>query len=115
MTTPEIIVPVPVARTCDGYWCHPALSAFYNDREYVANTEYTQWLMDHGLEDNLVWQEDEVGSLHDPEWLRQADFSTWAPPEPEGEGWFIGAIYEDEDNGPVCIWLRRREVSCAEH
>lgn len=115
MTTPEIIGPVPVVRTCDGYWCHPALSAFYNDREYVASTEYQQWLMDRGLEDSLVWQEDDIGSLDDPEWIRQADFSLWSPPHPEGTGWFIGAIYEDEDNGPLCIWLRRWEVSCAEH
>lgn len=115
MTTPDIIAPVPVTRTRDGYWCHPALAAFYNDRDYVATTEYNLWLIERGLEDALVYQDDEVGSIHDPDWLRQADFSLWDPPLPEGEGWFSGAIYEDENNGPVCIWLRRREVSCAEH
>ena len=115
MTIPEIIGPVPVARTRYGYWCHPALSKFYNGREYVTDVEYKQWLMDHGLEGSLVWQEDEEGSFNDPDWLSQADFSLWEPPVHEGKGGCIGAIYEDEDNGPVCIWLRRREMSCAEH
>lgn len=44
MTTPEIIGPLPVVRAQDGYWCHPALEAFYHDREYVADREYQQWL-----------------------------------------------------------------------
>ena len=114
MTTPEIIGPLPVVRTRDGYWCHPALEAFYHDREYVGDLEYQQWLADKGLEDALVYQDDDTGSPADPEWLRQADFSLWSPSVPEGPGWFTGAVYEDENFGPVCIWLRRREASCSE-
>lgn len=115
MTTPEIIGPVPVARTLDGYWCHPALAAFYSDRDYVASTEYNLWLIEGGLEDALVYLEEEDDSPAEQAWQLRSDLSCWSPPVPEGDGWFVGAIYEDEDNGPLCIWLRRREVSCAEH
>ncbi len=36
-----------------------------------------------------------------------ADISAWEPERPEGDGWFIGSIYDTED-GPVCVWLRNK-------
>lgn len=114
MTTPEIIGPLPVVRAQDGYWCHPALEAFYHDREYVADREYQHWLSEKGLEDALVYQDDDNGSPAEPEWLRRADFALWSPPVPDGDGWFMGAVYVDENDGPCCIWFRCREASCSE-
>ncbi|MEH0046558.1 hypothetical protein, partial [Escherichia coli] len=58
---------------------------------------------------NLQWT---IRSMDEDDFNPDADgpdISAWEPERPEGEGWFIGSIHDTED-GPVCIWLRNREV-----
>ncbi|UGS48627.1 hypothetical protein JMT66_23405 (plasmid) [Kosakonia cowanii] len=112
MNLPESVGPVPVVRTPDGYWCHPALTAFYRDRDCVPQAEYDHWLADNGLEDTLVCLDPDEDTPAAQAYARNADISYWTPPVPAGKGWFTGAIFDDEDYGPACIWLRRREVPC---
>lgn len=33
------------------------------------------------------------------------DFSFWNPEPPEGEGWFLGAMFDTED-GPCAVWIK---------
>lgn len=112
MKHPESVGPLPVVRTHDGYWCHPALDRFYTGRDYIQPAEYDGWLAENGLEDCLVYLEDDEGSPAATEYAETASFACWQPPVPDGAGWFAGAIFDGEDYGPVCIWLRPREVPC---
>lgn len=114
MNTPASVGPVPVVRTRDGYWCHPVLSRFYADRDYIRAGEYQAWLAEHRLEDCLVYLDEDEDSAAARDYAANGGFSGWEPPLPDGEGWFIGAIFDGEDYGPSCIWLRRREVPCGD-
>ena len=112
MNLPDSVGPVPVVRSPDGYWCHPALTALYRDRDYISQSEYDAWLADNGLEDCQISLDIEDDTPATQAWILRAELTLWMPQEPPGHGWFIGAIFDNEDDGPVCIWLRRQEGLC---
>lgn len=101
------ITAVEVKSDKDGFWYHPEFPSPANDREAFAEGELEAWL----TENNVVMKRgymsemcrvDEYGPDND-------DVRDWNPSEPEGEGWFLAAIYDHED-GPQCIWLRDAEI-----
>lgn len=96
----------PVERDEDGSYCHPD----FFEGEFL-NHEFNAWLLGNGLECSLEWMEcdDNATALFELYLEKDAGFAHWEPERPEGEGWFTGAIY-DTESGPLCIWLRAREV-----
>lgn len=98
----QLIQPVEVNR-CPGtgYWSHPQLPQFGEDRE-----AFEAWFVGQGL--SVAWDEMEwSGSQDHPYWTEDAAHCLgWEPEVPAGEGWFKLSIH-DSDNGPVCTWARR--------
>lgn len=92
---------VEVVRDEVGGWCHPG---FY-EGEYLG-PDFEAWLVDHHLERKFAWMEadDDAGTLFE-KYESAGTYTHWEPERPEGDGWFIGCIYDTED-GPLCIWLR---------
>ncbi len=98
-----LFTPEEPTRDRYGLYTHPD---FPND---VASSVLEDWLKKIGMQLRFVMLEDD--HREESEDVRQrwsdgdSDYLAWNPEKPEGEGWFIGTIYDSED-GPVCIWLR---------
>lgn len=103
---------VPVVRDAEGWWSHPDYlnEPEFADRETIPEAEYLAYCRARGI--TTTWTslegDDEVQSEHYQE-SGCADCSFWTPSQPAGEGWFMLAIQDTEDYGPVCVWGR----SCA--
>lgn len=84
-----------------GYWSHPQLPQFGEDRE-----AFEAWFIGQGL--SVAWDEMEwSGSQDHPYWTQDAAHCLgWEPEVPAGQGWFKLSIF-DSENGPVCAWARR--------
>lgn len=92
MKTPTEVNAIPVTRSPDGNWVHPAYQRFMQGWKGDP-LDFGQWLTDHGLEYELTHPQD--GML----------LTEWQPSAPAGDGWFIASLHESE-LGPVCIWVR---------
>ena len=102
-----LIQAAPVQRDSDGYWTHPAHTEF----EEGQGAEAAAWFKAQQLQTHIAYlesePEDHPASV---EYWGDAggnNISTWEPPRPEGEGWFILSIHDTEDWGPVCVWVCR--------
>lgn len=96
------IQPEEVVRCLEtGYWSHPHMPQFGEDRE-----AFETWFVGQGL--SVAWDEMEwSGSQDHPYWTESAAHCLgWEPEAPAGDGWFKLSIH-DSDNGPVCTWARR--------
>jgi len=106
----DTVMPVaamPVVRTYEGYWIHPAIDKMLAGREGVETSEFNAWLEANGLEScGAIWGDEES-----PEYLayvQSGSCAEWQPTPPEGDGWFLGSIVDSEDLGPECVWLRNK-------
>ncbi|RVU72169.1 hypothetical protein [Pantoea dispersa] len=107
MTHPAEISAQPVVRDRWGGWTHPAFFLPAGGSEYPQPGEFDAWLDEHNLQSATTWMENDV-----PEWMmdvfrKTGNCSQWQPSGPPGGGWFTGSIH-DTDEGPVCVWLRRK-------
>ncbi|OHV78557.1 hypothetical protein LCM4573_26610 [Rhizobium sp. LCM 4573] len=101
---PQIAL-VPVVRDEFGWWIHPQ----YPDLpEGSSREEVNAAFAALGLESRIVAMEDdpETEALFD----RLLDDATalcdWEPSRPDGLGWVEFAIFDTEDAGPICVWVR---------
>lgn len=99
---------VQVERDQDGHWMHPGLP--WNEIEDDADC--TPWIEKWGFDWKLVGLEGDAP----PEMVEryfesnESDCSYWTPTPPEGDGWFLAAIYDTED-GPYAMFLRPKQAS----
>lgn len=103
------IGPEPVERSPEGWWVHPAFSAFLDGREWVTTAEFHDWLNRNGLRCSTTYFDVDEDTPEAREWSKSGTFAGWEPERPDGEGWFIGSIHESEDEGPLCVWFRQKE------
>lgn len=98
---------LPVERDRYGYWTHPEYEKFCDGREAIATAEFNAWMSKSDLEWCVEYRDEETIVPESDGY----DISMWhpAPPIPD-DGWFVGSIHDSED-GAVCIWLRRKELS----
>lgn len=95
----------PVVRNADGEYHHPDMPLFYEGEE----ANYKAWLAAQGLSMQMVWMESDAPALADRHMEGDGDPSAvtdWQPNSPDGEGWFVLAIFDTED-GPVAHFARR--------
>ncbi|MGO2305995.1 MAG: hypothetical protein ACTH5W_14995 [Providencia sp.] len=98
------IKPELVERCEGGYWMHSQFPRTEVDSEVEG------WVSKNQLESHFVFMESDIDEDEHPAYERyfhtgDPDFHDWEPGKPEGQGWFVGGIYETEA-GPVCAWLR---------
>ncbi|QKQ51449.1 hypothetical protein FOC81_31965 [Achromobacter denitrificans] len=101
-----LIQAAPIQRDSDGYWTHPAHPEF----EEGQNAEAAAWFKAQQLETHIAYLESEADDhpAHVAYWYADApNISSWEPPRPQGEGWFVLSIHDTEGWGPVCVWVRR--------
>ncbi|MEY0147140.1 hypothetical protein AB7W18_03315 [Providencia rettgeri] len=97
------IKPELVERDENGYWAHSQIPVS-EDIGFLK-----QWFDNNCLEIYGVCMDGDIDESH-PTFKRyfidgDCDISGWVPSKPQGDGWFIGGIFESE-YGPVCSWLR---------
>lgn len=100
------IGPEPVIRDETGAWHHPAWLTFIGGRKFVSRIELHQWLRRQMLEYSISRMSSEFCPAAMAEYRNAGTFCTWYPTPPAGPGWFTGAIYHSDVDGPVCVWLR---------
>lgn len=98
--------PETVIRDETGVWYHPAWQAFIGGRKFVSRIEFHQWLRRQMLEYTLSRMMSECSPAALGEYRNAGTFCSWLPTPPAGPGWFTGAIYHSDVDGPVCVWLR---------
>nr|WP_318375314.1 hypothetical protein [Enterobacter sp.] len=113
MQQPEKIGPVAVVRDRYGFFSHPLYFTPADDRDFGRPGEFDAWLAANHLEMVLTAMDTEDGSVAALQYAMTGAFTQWKPESPAGSGWFIGSIHENEDDGPVCIWLR--EATCSKN
>ena len=98
-----LVGPVPVERDENGYWYHPEIPW----DEIPDDTDARPFLKKWGYRScfvSLEWDapEELVNRYFE---AGDPDCSEWNPTAPEGDGWFLAAIYDTED-GPSAMFLR---------
>lgn len=93
MKTPTEVNAIPVTRSPDGSWVHPAWQRLLQGWKSADPVYLVQWLTDHDLEYKVTWPE--YGVL----------LTEWQPSAPAGDGWFIVSLRSGQTE-PQCIWLR---------
>lgn len=99
-----LIEAVQVERREDGSYFHPALANSPDDDSAVA---FSAWLAECGVEVTRVWMEIDAAPLcgrymdDDTDALKE-----WQPTTPVGADWFLLAIFDTEDDGPVAYFVR---------
>lgn len=99
----ENIEAVPPQRNEVGMWTHPAYLKAFGGVDVLPAGIFGGWLDGNDLESKTV-----VFAPTDTGEISWDDVAAWEPEAPEGEGWFIGSIHECEDEGVVCVWLRKK-------
>lgn len=94
---------IEVKRDNEGMWMHPAFPwdsvAEDSDlRPYIKEWGYECRFnsLDSDAPDEII---ERYADSNEP------DCSYWTPNTPDGDGWFLGAIYDTEE-GPVACWMR---------
>lgn len=95
----KAIRPALVARDPDGSWLHPACP-ISDDETFNLQA----WLAGHGFGSAFVSMESD--DLDDKLYERHAaegSFLFWEPKAPDGDGWFLFALYDTEDGPHACF------------
>lgn len=103
-TAYPLAVEIPVTRSGEGYWTHPALPT-----DTPGSPQFAAWVVAQVLEtaSTSLHDEPEEHAVVRSYFVRgESDISAWEPLPPVGEGWFLLAV-EDSDVGPECLWARR--------
>lgn len=98
-------------RDGQGFWTHSAYFSPSGGYEFGRPGEYDTWLNESGLESITE-------TMPENFWSDIEGCNGWDPhiDRPDGDGWFIGSIHDTEEEGPVCIWLRKvPEIQYADH
>ncbi|MDT3720321.1 hypothetical protein [Pseudomonas oryzihabitans] len=90
-----------IERDAKGWWSHPYLPLF---SEGLTRERQDAWLKAQHLEARLLW--DERFEEH-PAPDFSDDISSFEPKPPEGDGWFLLTIEQNED-GEARAWYARR-------
>jgi len=93
-----------VDRHANGWWSHPYLPLF---PEGLTSERQDAWLKAQQLEARLMW--DERFEEHPNPDFGSDDISGFEPTPPEGDGWFLLTIEQNED-GEARAWYARRIV-----
>lgn len=91
-----------IDRDASGYWSHPYLPLF---PEGLTRERQDAWLKTQQLETRLVWDE-RFDEHPDPD-FGSADISGFEPTLPEGNGWFLLTIEQNEDGEAYACYARR--------
>jgi phosphohistidine swiveling domain-containing protein len=90
-------------RDENGYGALPAF------KEFAVPTEgFAPGAVVNGNEVAVVQLvQDEAAKDVAAEWLAgDSNVTTWNPTAPEGDGWYVAGIYQDEDEGPFAVFAR---------
>lgn len=94
-------------RDPDGYWVHPDVPCL------ESNQEIEQWCDENNLEHQVVYCQNDIDNFHSLwfSYFEEGDtnVSAWEPTKPDGDGWFIVWIADNED-GPICMWVRPKNL-----
>lgn len=99
----EYCLAIPPQRNDIGLWTHPAYVKAFGGVDVLPAGIFGGWLDGNDLESKTV-----VFAPTDTGEISWDDVAAWEPEAPKGEGWFIGSIHECEDEGVVCVWLRKK-------
>lgn len=97
-----------IVRTEDGYYLHPEYFDF-GDNDYISQEEFDAWVEKENIEVFTVALESEDSRINE-RYFEEGDpcLAEWEPTPPEGEGWFVASIWENED-GAFYQWFRNKE------
>ena len=103
MTETLQIGPVPVERDENGFWDHPGIPW----DEVPEDTSVLPFLEKWGYKGCFAQLEfDAPAEIADRYFdSGDADCSFWNPTPPDGDGWFLAAIYDTEE-GPCAMFLK---------
>lgn len=96
---------VKVERDENGLWWHPSI----NWDEVPEDADAMPLIKASGYETSFVAMADDAPADLLKRWFDAGlpdDINEWQPSRPDGDGWFLGGIYETE-GGPEACWLRR--------
>ena len=99
----EYCLAIPPQRNDIGLWTHPAYVKAFGGVDVLPAGIFGGWLDGNDLESKTV-----VFAPTDTGEISWDDVAAWEPEAPKGEGWFIGSIHESENEGVVCVWLRKK-------
>lgn len=107
MQTISPIQLLPVHRDADGWWSHPDYLSEFDDE--ITEDQFNDWCVRHQVETKITCMESDVDADVFDTYMNdgQVDCSAWEIQHPAEPGWFILSIHDAED-GPVCIWGRRK-------
>lgn len=103
-----------VVRDKQGMGYHSCLDQFFAEIGEDENVDPKPWFEANGFEyayDDLEPYVD--GGEDNPIYAayeQDTDLSGWEPERPEGDGWFLAAVYDNED-GVWALFLRSRSDS----
>lgn len=97
-----------IERDSNGWWLHPSLPLF---SEGTTRERQDAWLKLQQLDTQLVW--DRRFDEHPDPALGEPDIRGFEPTAPEGDGWFLLTIEQNED-GEAQAWYGRRQALAAE-
>ncbi len=93
-----------MTRAADGGWSHPDLPSF----DEGDTGKFTDWLDRHQLEPTRVWMEHDDEQLHERYCGGDNDtLANWQPTAPAGAGWFLLALGDTGEDGPVAYFVRQ--------
>lgn len=87
-------------------WVHPSYPSWWD--ELTTCTEYAAWLDSHGLQQltlDLNNEPDEVVAAFEEDF--DVAIKVFRPTAPEGDGWILWAVYDTEDDGIQCEWVKK--------
>ena len=99
----------PVTRDAQGWYEHPDLPSF----EEGDAAKFKEWIDSQGLDVQRVWMDDDAPDLAERYLEGDGDPSAlvdWQPTAP-GTGWFLLALYDEENDGPVAWFARRASAA----
>lgn len=99
-----------IERDANGWWSHPSLPLF---SEGTTRERQDAWLKLQQLETQMDWGDrPRLDELADPA-FEDGDISSFEPTPPDGDGWFLLTI-EQNDDADACAWYARRQAVAAE-